>query len=480
MAMTDKEKIDKFTHSYINDDFGLTIDQIATKVGGYGRFNAWLGGNQTKIKKVLQTVKDNGVSPAFFAAYEVNEGYTSPWGWLNHTYAKGDYLTDAISVTNVIKNQANNMNGQPAWADSANSPWTPPADVVAAGNKDFKENMVKGTIGRAYIPLTAAATWAAYYPKGLQAAYNGVQTYGNPFLDAANTILRWGGKLDGKGGSPSDSGGSTGSDSGGTNPITAAFKAFLDKIQDAMTWDLHSIGNDKYFSNSFFSLDKTFNNTYRIKMNLPLLNMMKDLMNSIDTGSNGSSSGGDSSDDKDSPAIKGKSVKPNGKSGKVIGGNWTWEQLPQKYKDAITLPRFKHSYVQKPHNRFVATGNTGQCTELTWGYMSQLWGKEQPQDDGQITNGQRVWYVYQKLGAKTTHNATVGYGFSSKPPYINAAIQGIGHTGVVVAVFEDGSFLICNWNVGPYWAPSRVDMFSLIDGVPYNAGDNIVFFSGIK
>ena len=477
MAMTDKEKIDKFTHSYINDDFGLSIDDLVPKVKAYGRFRYWLGGNSSKIKQVLQAVKSAGVSPALFSAYEKNEGYNGAWGWLNHTSPQGNYLSDAKFVANKIVSQSK-QSGTPSWIDQGNPVNFVPASVVREGNADFRKNMKSGTVGRAYIPLTAAATWAAYYPQGLKASYNGVQNYGNPFLDGANTILAWGGKIDGKGGSPSSGSSSGDSGSSGFDLVKQAMEEFLKKIQDAMKWDVHSIGGSKFFSNKSFSLQKTFNNTYRIKMNASLIDAMKSLMNSLSNmGSSGSSSDSGHSSGK---AIKGKSVTPNGKSGRVIGGNWTYDTLPKKFKDAIKIPIFKRSYLNNAGNKFPRFGDTGQCTELTQCYMTQLWGKVQPADDGLRTNGQRVWVVYKNKGAKTTHNPTVGYGFSSKPPYLQASLPGVGHTGVVVAVFDDGSFLTANYNVPPHWAPSRVVEYALIDGVPKNAGDSIVFFSGIK
>lgn len=481
--MNDKEKIDKFIHSNLNDDFGLSVDDLVGKVKGIGRFSAWCGNNSSQIKQVLNAVKSIGVSPALFAAYEKNEGYNGSWGWLNHTSPQGNYLNDAKFVARKLVSQSRQA-GTPSWIDAGNPVDFVPSSVKSKGNYDFSHKMKNGKVGRAYIPLTAAATWAAYYPEGLQASYNRVQTYGNPFLDAANTILGWGGKIDGKGGS-SSSGSHSGSSSSGSSGSSAldvvkkAFESFLNKLQDAMQWDLHSIGTDRYFSNQMFTITKTYNNTYRLNMNASLLNEMKDLMSTIDGGS-GKDTGADDKDDSDGKhgGKSGKSVAPNGKSGRKIGGNWTYSNLPKKYKDAIEVPKFDPKYLAG--SPFVNTGDKGQCTELTWAYMHQIWGKKQPAWDNQVTNGQRVWVVYRNQGARVTHRPTVGYGFSSKPNYLQAMLPGVGHTGVVVAVFKDGSFLTANYNVPPYWAPSRVVEYSLIDGVPENAGDNIMFFSGIK
>ncbi|MCQ9903170.1 hypothetical protein L6D11_13975 [Staphylococcus aureus] len=112
--------------------------------------------------------------------------------------------------------------------------------------------------------------------------------------------------------------------------------------------------------------------------------------------------------------------------------------------------------------------------------MNQLHGQGQPADDNTVTNGMRVYEVYKNQGAEVTNNPTVGYGFSSSPPYALATIPGVGHTGVVAGVMDDGKFIIAQYNVNPDPAPSRTVLYSVIDGVPEDAGNNLIFFSGIK
>ena len=484
----------KYIHSQVSDDFGLSVDDVAKNVGGYGRFKFWLNGDQTRIKEVLNAVKDAGVSPAYFASYEAGEGYNGSWGWLNHTSPQGNPVQDAIATANWIKTQSKDMAGVPAWIDYANYVDFVPASVKEEGNADF-QSLPSGTIGRVTVAGTAAATWEVYYPQGLSAAYNKIQDYGKPLTDQYKKILAWGGKIDGQGSeSDDDDGSSNGNDNGGSendsgsiggsvvDMLKEAMTELIQKIEEAMNWHLHSIGTDKYFSNALFTLEKTFNNTYKISMGEKLLDDMKDLINSVDTGNNGENTGNtdDKDDEPDPPSEgggKGESVPPNGKNASVIGGNWTYENLPKKYKDSIKIPLFKGTHLGE--SPFVNTGDRGQCTELTWAYMWELWGKQQPAWDNQITNGYRVWEVYKAQGAKTTHSPTVGYGFSSHVPYVGAAYPPTGHTGVVVAVYEDGSFLTANYNVGPIFAPNRQLYYSLINGVPENAGNNIVFFSGI-
>ncbi len=60
-------KMKAFVESTVNKDFGLSVETVAEKCKDYGRFKHWLNSDVNQIKNVLQTVKDNGVSPAFFA-----------------------------------------------------------------------------------------------------------------------------------------------------------------------------------------------------------------------------------------------------------------------------------------------------------------------------------------------------------------------------------------------------------------------------
>lgn len=174
----------------------------------------------------------------------------------------------------------------------------------------------------------------------------------------------------------------------------------------------------------------------------------------------------------------GESTKKNGKKGETIGSNYTYSDLPSKYKKYIKIPKFDKSYLDKPGNPYLGA-NLGQCTELTWAYMWQLWGKEQargdisPEEDG---NGDVIWKSYKKHGAKITEKPTVGYGFSSSPPYANATASPPGHTGVVAGVMPDGKFIIAQFNVNPHPAKSQVVLYSVLDGTD----GEIKFFSGVE
>ena len=179
----------------IDNSFGLSISKIAPLVRNAGRFRYWLGSDISKITRVLQIVQSEGVSPAFFAIYEVNEGYNSRFGWLNHTYALGDPYQDAREVAKWIKNGSNYPYYTPAWVDvGTNNLDFVPKDVQRYGNEYYKK-LPLGTIGKLYIAGTAAATWEVFYPKGLLAEYNGVMNYGAPLNNMIKTLESWGVKV---------------------------------------------------------------------------------------------------------------------------------------------------------------------------------------------------------------------------------------------------------------------------------------------
>lgn len=172
----------------------------------------------------------------------------------------------------------------------------------------------------------------------------------------------------------------------------------------------------------------------------------------------------------------GKHVSPNGKHGNVIG-NWSEDSLPDQLKAALSLKPFKApDWSTSPYQG----GLAGQCTEFTWAYIQQLWsGKAQT-----IGNGGDLWKTYQNAGAKVTTDPTLGYGMSANDGYA-WAVGSAGHTGIVVAVFDEGNFqghdlkgafLVEQFNVPPYPAPARKPVFTLVDGTD---GAGIHFFSGL-
>lgn len=194
------DEMSTFMHSALSSDFSMSVDDVTSHcdntTGSFGRFQALCNGDTATIKKVLQAVHDAGMSPAFFASYEANESYNPSWGWLNYTTPQGDVVQDASFVAKHMVEVSQNMSGSPSWIDAGNPVDFVPQSVKDSGNADF-QSMPSGTIGRAYIPSTAAATWEVYYPNGLLKSYNQVQDYGAPMTACIKVIKAWGGKIDG-------------------------------------------------------------------------------------------------------------------------------------------------------------------------------------------------------------------------------------------------------------------------------------------
>lgn len=186
-------------------------------------------------------------------------------------------------------------------------------------------------------------------------------------------------------------------------------------------------------------------------------------------------SGCDDTDDTGGSGEIGESVKANGKSGEVKEVWDSKSDIPAKYKKHIKIPDFKEKVLNTPLNIFPATGNKGQCTELTWGYMKQMYGGTPPSNG----NGNVIYKAYEAKGAKVTSNPTVGYGFSSNPPYAGAADASVGHTGIVVGVMKNGDWIMANYNLKGEgnMGQRRSLTYALVDGNKKEGG--IKFFSGI-
>lgn len=194
-----------------------------------------------------------------------------------------------------------------------------------------------------------------------------------------------------------------------------------------------------------------------------------------DNSDAGSNSGCNGDSDSKVDGQLGASTKANGKSGEVIKVWNSKKEIPDKYKKHIELPDYKGEKLNSSENVFPITGNKGQCTEYTFSYMSQLYKGQQPTNG----NGNVIYKAYKAKGAKTTSNPTVGYGFSSDPPYAGAMDASVGHTGVVIGVMQDGKWLMGNYNLRgeANKDESRVETFALVDGNKKSGGTT--FFSGI-
>lgn len=171
------DSTEAFCKSPINADFGVNKDQmLASFQARSQRVHAW----GVDVNRLYDTVKNAGVSPAWFFAYELQEQGTY-YGWLNHTYRHGDAYQDAVSVCNWIKQTAQSATIHPAWS----APEGSMAPNQALANK-WNQEFGKGSIGRVYLQGTAAATWdlAGVTPN---------PRIGKPITGCVSVIRSWGG-----------------------------------------------------------------------------------------------------------------------------------------------------------------------------------------------------------------------------------------------------------------------------------------------
>ena len=171
------DSVEEFCKSPINADFGVNKGLMVQNFAARDeRVHAW----GVDVNRLYDVVKQNGVSPEWFFAYDLIEG-GSGYGWLNHTYRHGDPYQDAASVCDWIKNVANNDSFPYAWGAAEGSIGAS-AGLAAKWNQEFGH----GTIGHAYLRLTAAAVWEL-------AGQSGNASMGKPLTFCVNTIKSWGG-----------------------------------------------------------------------------------------------------------------------------------------------------------------------------------------------------------------------------------------------------------------------------------------------
>ena len=173
----DLDSVEGFAKSPINADFGVNKQAMLSNFAARDtRVHAW----GVDVNRLYDVVKQNGVSPEWFFAYDLIEGGAG-YGWLNHTYRQGDPYQDAASVCGWIKQTANVDNPSYAWS-AAEGAIGANAGLAAKWNQEFP----KGSIGRVYLQGTAAAVWEL-------AGQTGNASMGAPLAFCVNCIKSWGG-----------------------------------------------------------------------------------------------------------------------------------------------------------------------------------------------------------------------------------------------------------------------------------------------
>lgn len=312
-------------------NFGISKDKMA----GYfvthaDRLVNRFGLTKAYVKdKLIPRIEKNLGKGAYviFLSKAIIEGGTQG-NFLNH-YMRGapqdkaDPLLAVDEDCKVIKTHWNLDSGAPISMDD---PLTGSVKTPETGDPmKFYKSLPKKSIGSHYMVMTAAGNWWIFAPN--QTANSSDAYYGNAYDDAINIIKHLGGDPFKKGssqGSGDDSDSSSGSDllDGLGSQAQKLLKRLLDEIEDMLTYDLHSIGTDMFFSNQYFKLFKTYNNTYRIQINVPFFDKLEELVGSLDFGSD---------DDNGSDGSDGS----NGSNGKYNGKYITSHNLSFRYGKTV-------------------------------------------------------------------------------------------------------------------------------------------------
>lgn len=188
--------IQSFMRSPIDSDWGIsdaTIEEWFLKQAGARKVINKYGINASNINEISTAVKNAGVSAVFFYVYTISEG-SGAGGFINHfgSDTSGGGTGNATRDAKYLKETSNKTGLNPSWIDAGSPVDFVPQDVKNKGNSDF-QSIPLNTIGKAYIPATAAATWEVYYPIGLKKDFNKVQDYGSPLSTMISSIKKIGG-----------------------------------------------------------------------------------------------------------------------------------------------------------------------------------------------------------------------------------------------------------------------------------------------
>lgn len=115
------------------------------------------------------------------------------------------------------------------------------------------------------------------------------------FANKVYKELDWTGAKEG--GSSSDNGNSS---SGASGSISQLINGLIEKVEDMLQWNMYSNVSDMYYFNHWFTIMKTYNNTYKLQFNLPMIEDLKKFISSFDLINGGSSDNKDNDDGKPS------------------------------------------------------------------------------------------------------------------------------------------------------------------------------------
>lgn len=412
---------EKFLKQDFSSNFGISKDKMASAystsavANRYGLSKAWIKGT------MIPYLEDKLGGYATFMLKSMVEGggacnylnHYSPTGQAGCSNDKMQALKiDVGMVQATLKKNTPGPNGsdtgqpsKPAMSSYESNYVTWPEDKPGEAKKMW-DNMPKGSIGAHYMQSTHAGNgWVFQHSSAMSNWQGQLYDVGNAYDQMIDLIEYYGGKpFDGKkasNDSNDDGGSSSGSDlsdllSGLGREGQKLLEGLFEKIEDMLTYDLHSIGTDMFFSNKYFKLFKTYNNTYRIQINVPFFDELKGLIGDLPF---------DKDDDKGSDGSDGSNGS-NGSNGK-----------------------YNTSYITSHHRNF-RYGKTVAETQAN-GYPFA----------GKAHHGNDYNFVYEEL--KSPISGTVdgnnGHGFTVNDGGIGYDGDGTGWGNRIVIKLDDGS-----------------------------------------
>lgn len=174
----------RFASSSIRSTWGVSIKRVesfCSRIAAVNKYHL----SAHDMGRVSQAVANEGVSPVLFWLYAKNEG-GGAGGFINHFasgHDTGDPIRDAIADAKYIKAMAS-AHGYPPAREGAISDYNKYA-------QKFLDRMPNGSIGRIYVPATAAVTAEICGLNGVKSTWT--HSYGWPLSSCMNWIEQLGG-----------------------------------------------------------------------------------------------------------------------------------------------------------------------------------------------------------------------------------------------------------------------------------------------
>lgn len=329
------KEYEKFLSQPFNNNFGVSKSKIADLV-----LTTWAKAdyyNLTKDKIINDLIpileKELGGYTMFFIVTVVEGGGQA--NYLNH-YVVGspegsdDYiqaLKNDVAYVKSVWNKDIPRDEQVAMgAPETSDGYSEDLEDNPGASYEMYDKVPKKSIGAYYMPSTLAGNAWIFASEYLQStdAY-----YGNAYDQSIDLLKQLGvnDPINDKGGN--DGGNNDKDDDNKDNndsddndgwfgdidwgelfpddPVGAVKKAvngLMDKIEEYTQWDMHSIGSDKHFANRYFYIIKTYNNTYKLRLNTTFFDDIKSFLGNIGNDADASEDddkddGKDDNDDKD-------------------------------------------------------------------------------------------------------------------------------------------------------------------------------------